>query len=58
MKKTGDKIYEKYDELEKLIKWINKKIEQKKWEEIEKELKKINAKINRKTKEIEIDLKN
>ncbi len=58
LKKTGDKIYEKYDELEKLIKWINKKIEEKKWEEIEKELKKINITINKKTKEIEIEFKN
>ncbi len=56
-KNMGDKIYEKYTELEKLKKWINKKIEEKKWDEIEKELNKINAKINKKTKEVEIDLK-
>lgn len=55
-KKIGDKIYENYDKLEELIKWVEKKIGKEEWDEIDKELKKINARFNKKTKEIEIDL--
>jgi predicted ribosome quality control (RQC) complex YloA/Tae2 family protein len=57
-KKMGEKIYEKYSELEKLKTWINKKIAEKDWDTIDTELKKINAKINKKTKEVEIEIKN